>query len=282
MRRTITAISLMLFGASILIFISALLIPVRRELISLEGNSKTEASQSSAPLEKTINESALAQTQGPVVISKLESSIPAEGKVEQNQATESITSIQSGGAPNFPSSVAPSDNTIDRNQGEASAKQSSQTVPDATIPRIDEKSPAAVKPMDTKEKRSPQHEPASLLVLEDSFSPGEVMPKADVQEAIDKIIPLINARSPDNVIVEGHADTWIPDGFSPDQGSKWNKSISLQRAKAIALVLKQKGVASDRIVVSGLGDTVPLASNLTNEGRSKNRRVEIKLSPPRD
>ncbi len=282
MRRTITAISLMLFGASILIFISALLIPVRRELISLEGNSKTEASQSSAPLEKTINESALAQTQGPVVISKLDSSIPAEGKVEQNQATESIISVQSGGTPNFPSSVAPSDNAIDRTRGDASAKQSSQTVPDATIPRIDEKSPAAVKPMDAKEKRSPQHEPASLLVIEDSFSPGEVIPKADIQEAIGKIIPLINARSPDNVIVEGHADAWIPDGFSPDQGSKWNKSISLQRANAIALVLKQKGVASNRIVVSGLGDTVPLASNLTNEGRSKNRRVEIKLSPPRD
>jgi len=53
----------------------------------------------------------------------------------------------------------------------------------------------------------------------------------------------------------------------------------LQRAKAVAKVLEQKGVARDRIIVKGLGDAVPLASNQTNKGRKKNRRVEIKLVP---
>ena len=68
-------------------------------------------------------------------------------------------------------------------------------------------------------------------------------------------------------------------GVNPVQLSKLNKIISLQRANAITLVLEQKGVASDRIIVHGLGDAVPIASNHTREGRAKNRRVEIKLLP---
>jgi outer membrane protein OmpA-like peptidoglycan-associated protein len=83
----------------------------------------------------------------------------------------------------------------------------------------------------------------------------------------------------DNVVIEGHADKWVPYGANSVQISKLNKNISLWRANAIALVLKQKGIVSDRIIVHSLGDTVPLASNLTYEGRSKNRRVEIKLLP---
>jgi len=53
------------------------------------------------------------------------------------------------------------------------------------------------------------------------------------------------------------------------------------RATSIARLLKKKGVAGDRIIVKGLGDAVPVASNRTKAGRSKNRRVEIKLSPAR-
>ncbi len=129
-------------------------------------------------------------------------------------------------------------------------------------------------------KRSSQHEPMSLLVLGGGFfSSGQVTPSANIQEAIDKIIPLIKTRPLDNVVVEGHADKWVPDGVSPVQVSKLNKRISLRRANAIALMLEQKGVASDRIIVYGLGDAVPLVSNLTYEGRMKNRRVEIKLLP---
>jgi len=127
-------------------------------------------------------------------------------------------------------------------------------------------------------KRPSPHEPVSLLVLGGGFfSSGQVTPRADIQDAIDNIIPLIQTRPLDNVVVEGHADKWVPFGASPAQVSKLNENISLRRANAIAQVLKKKGIASDRIIVHGLGDTVPLASNLTYEGRMKNRRVEIKL-----
>jgi len=119
----------------------------------------------------------------------------------------------------------------------------------------------------------------TLLVLGEACFLWGRKARADLQEAIDKIIPLINARSPDKVVVEGHADKWIPDGVSPVQVSKFNKIVSLQRASAVAKVLELKGVARDRIIVKGLGDAVPLASNRTSAGRAKNRRVEIKLLP---
>jgi outer membrane protein OmpA-like peptidoglycan-associated protein len=259
MRSAINAISFILFGASMLVFISALLIPMLNKSISQGGDSVTGVYESSGLAKKTIEESAQEQTQGPIVINKPETSV-----------TE------------FEGKVAPNDNAIDKNRVDSSVMQPPQTAPETMIPPIDEESPEPVNPTGAEEEnRSPQ-EPMSLLVLGGgSFSPGEVRPKADVQEAIDKIIPLIQEQSLNNVIVEGHADNAIPDGFSAKQASKWNKFVSLQRAKAVARMLKRKGVANDRIIVKGLGDAVPLASNLTKEGRSNNRRVEIKLSAVR-
>jgi flagellar motor protein MotB len=259
MRSAINAISFILFGASMLVFISALLIPMLNKLTSQGGDSETDVYESSGLLKKTIEKSALEQTQGPIVINKLETSI-----------TE------------FEGKVAPNDSAIDKNPEVSSVMQSQQISPETTIPQIDEKSPEPVNPAGAEEEnRSPQT-PMSLLVLGGgSFSPGEVRPKANVQEEIDKIIPLIQEQSLNNVIVEGHADKAIPDGFSTEQASKWNKFVSLQRAKAVARMLQRKGVANDRIIVKGLGDAVPLASNFTQEGRSMNRRVEIKLSAAR-
>jgi flagellar motor protein MotB len=259
MRSAINAISFILFGASMLVFISTLLIPMLNKSISQGGNSETDVYEPSGLVKKTIEKSALEQTQGPIVINQLETSI-----------TE------------FEGKVAPNDNAIDKNRVDSSVTQSQQTSPETTIPQIDEKLPEPINPTGAEEEnRSPQA-PMSLLVLGGgSFSPGEVRPKANVQEAIDKIIPLIQEQFLNNVIVEGHADNATPDGFSTEQASKWNKIVSLQRAKAVARMLKQKGVANDRIIVKGLGDAVPLASNLTKEGRSNNRRVEIKLSAAR-
>lgn len=281
MRRAISAISFMLFGASILIFILALLIPLLRESTPREGNSKTEVYESSGSLKEIIEKLALKQVQDPVVINKLESSIThLEGKVKQNQTIGLSASIQLGDAVGLPSPVAPNENAIDRKREDSSALQSLQTSPETAIPRIYEKSPEPVNPMGAEEKRSPQHKPLSLLVLGAGLFPvGEESPKANMQEAIDKIIPLIKARPLDKVVIEGHADKWIPDGASAVRVSYFNKIVSLQRAKAVAKALEQKGIASDRIIVRGLGDSIPLASNKSNKGRAKNRRVEIKLLP---
>ena len=55
--------------------------------------------------------------------------------------------------------------------------------------------------------------------------------------------------------------------------------LSLLRARAIANILVRHGISLDRLSVVGYGDTRPIAPNNTEEGRAKNRRVEVKLIP---
>lgn len=279
MRSVITEISSKLFGLSILIFILALLIPLLRGAPSPAEQDDSGGYESANAPKKTNEGLELKHTQSPAVDDGLQPPITQlQGEVTQNQAKGLTESAQNKGL-ELEHTQSPVDDrsqpVITQPQGEVTpdlAKgltESTQPAGDSGFP-----TPAA------EEKRSSQHEPVSLLVLGGGFfSSGQVTPRADIQDAIDNIIPLIQTRPLDNVVVEGHADKWVPFGVSPAQVSKLNENISLRRANAIALVLKQKGIASDRIIVHGLGDTVPLASNLTYEGRMKNRRVEIKLLP---
>ncbi|MGZ4999283.1 MAG: OmpA family protein [Methylomonas sp.] len=278
MRKAITAISFMLFGASTMIFISALLRPSLRSSISQAGISKTEVYESSVSLEKAIEKPA--EMQSPVNQPELAIN-QTEGKVQESPATGPRAAMQLATLADLPPVATVNDNAVAKNQVNASPMPAPLPSPEPSASRPEEKSPKPTNPASTEKKQIRRHDPESLLVLgEGAFTPGDAKPKADARIAIDQIIPLIQRRPLDKVIVEGHADKSMPDGFSPEQGSKWNKIISTLRAKSIAEVLMQKGVASDRIDFIGLGDTVPLASNLTYEGRSKNRRVEIKLSPP--
>ena len=56
-----------------------------------------------------------------------------------------------------------------------------------------------------------------------------------------------------------------------------NEWFSAQRAKTVAMALKELGVAQDRIITKAMADTAPLASNGTWQGRQMNRRVDIEL-----
>ena len=281
MRRVITTISFMLSGAAVLIFILALLIPLLRETPSLARKGEIKTYESAGSLKKTIEGLAPKNAQSPAVNNEIQPSITqSQTEVTQNQSNELPASTQPVGTHGLSSTIAPGETAIAQNRGESSAMQSLQNSPETTVPQINDKSTGPTNPIGAEEKRSPTHGPMSLLVLGDGLFPvGEEKPKANMQKAIDKIIPLIKERSLDKVVVEGHADKWIPNGVSAVRVSNFNKIVSLQRAKAVAKVLEQKGVARDRIIVKGLGDAVPLASNQTNKGRKKNRRVEIKLVP---
>ncbi|CAH8233026.1 OmpA family protein [Vibrio aestuarianus] len=69
------------------------------------------------------------------------------------------------------------------------------------------------------------------------------------------------------ILVEGHTD---------DVGDEaYNLRLSVQRAKAVADFFIQNGVEQNRIKVIGLGETQPIATNHYEDGRQKNRRVEI-------
>ena len=69
-------------------------------------------------------------------------------------------------------------------------------------------------------------------------------------------------------------------GYADAQGTKaFNQALSEKRANATAGYLVDHKVKSERIYVAGRGESDPVASNDTPEGRAKNRRVEITLRP---
>ncbi len=70
--------------------------------------------------------------------------------------------------------------------------------------------------------------------------------------------------------IGGHTDS----AGDPD----WNLRLSESRAQAVADYLIRRGVASDRLLVAGYGDSRPIANNDTPYGRSLNRRIEIEIA----
>ncbi len=78
-------------------------------------------------------------------------------------------------------------------------------------------------------------------------------------------------KEPGHIKIIGHTDnTAISTVRFPS-----NFELSVERAKAVAAVLKRGLTDSNRVDLEGKGPDVPIASNATPEGRAKNRRVEI-------
>ena len=71
------------------------------------------------------------------------------------------------------------------------------------------------------------------------------------------------------VEISGHADATGPE--------EYNMDLSKRRAQSVVRYLTDKEVATTRIKVSFFGETKPIETNATREGRSKNRRVEFKI-----
>ncbi|MFY7989542.1 MAG: OmpA family protein [Fluviicola sp.] len=87
--------------------------------------------------------------------------------------------------------------------------------------------------------------------------------------ALDDVVKELNDHPEYNLLVEGHTD---------DVGLEtWNMTLSENRANAIEAYLISKGIDPIRIITKAYGETRPVASNKTKEGRAQNRRVEFKI-----
>lgn len=91
--------------------------------------------------------------------------------------------------------------------------------------------------------------------------------RKDTEDKLKSIAEIIRRKYPDReIIVEGHTDN-IGE-------KKYNYSLSEKRAKKVSEYLKSK-IGHDKFSYKGFGQDQPMADNSTEEGRSKNRRVEI-------
>jgi chemotaxis protein MotB len=96
------------------------------------------------------------------------------------------------------------------------------------------------------------------------------------------LVGSVLAQNPDiSVLIEGHTDN---DKFAGTVGQIENNwDLSTKRATVIVTILSEnKGVKKDNLTAAGRGEFAPLMSNDTPEGKAKNRRIEIILTPKLD
>ena len=101
-----------------------------------------------------------------------------------------------------------------------------------------------------------------------SFSQGSASDVTDENSAlVDKIVNYLNSNQSKKLVVYGYA--------SSEGGVDINQRISKARADKFASLIRSKGISSSRIRTVGKGIENPIASNDPEQGRQKNRRVEI-------
>lgn len=86
---------------------------------------------------------------------------------------------------------------------------------------------------------------------------------------ISKLAVILDKYPDTNILVTGHTDF--------DGTEQYNQTLSEQRAKSVSDYTKAQGINSSRLSIIGLGETEPVASNETDEGKRLNRRVEIAI-----
>lgn len=100
-----------------------------------------------------------------------------------------------------------------------------------------------------------------------SFDSGRSDLKPELRPVLDQFAQGLDHTM--NVRVVGHTDSSGSDAI--------NDPLSVERARSVREYLASRGVASQRVEISGEGSRQPVADNATPEGRARNRRVEIFL-----
>jgi outer membrane protein OmpA-like peptidoglycan-associated protein len=90
---------------------------------------------------------------------------------------------------------------------------------------------------------------------------------------LDNLARTLSEYNQTIIEVAGHTDSTGSDAY--------NQTLSVRRADAVGNYLMSRGLVRDRFIVTGAGESRPIASNDTEAGRAQNRRVELTLVPIR-
>jgi len=100
------------------------------------------------------------------------------------------------------------------------------------------------------------------------------------KEALQELAKVLASNKDLNVVVEGHTDSDAYNGSGPIND---NWDLSVKRATSIVKILTDNpGVDPQKITAAGRSEYLPIASNETSEGKAKNRRTEIIITPNLD
>ena len=157
---------------------------------------------------------------------------------------------------------------IAREQAEAANQRAREAV-------LDEHRKATELEEQLRKLQAKQTERGMVLTLGDVlFDTGKAELKPGADSTLDRLSTFLTEASDRSVTIEGHTDSMGADST--------NQALSESRANAVKAALVAKGVAADRIVTVGMGESAPVASNDTAAGRQQNRRVEIIIANPAD
>ena len=93
--------------------------------------------------------------------------------------------------------------------------------------------------------------------------------RPDARPVLDEAIGALKQAGNVTIITEGHTDSV--------GSAEYNQRLSERRARAVRDYMVSGGIASTRIEAVGMGESKPVASNDTAEGRAENRRVELRV-----
>ncbi|AKV07071.1 membrane protein [Pseudomonas fluorescens NCIMB 11764] len=123
--------------------------------------------------------------------------------------------------------------------------------------------PASVKPVQTE-----------VITLSDAgdvlfaFNNSDLTPS--MQSQLDALMPTLQSADVVSIKVIGHTDSVGSDTY--------NQALSERRASSVAAYLLGMGLAPNKLTSEGRGESQPVADNETDEGRAKNRRVELHIN----
>ncbi|MFJ7109190.1 OmpA family protein [Pseudomonas sp. NPDC098740] len=101
-----------------------------------------------------------------------------------------------------------------------------------------------------------------------AFNQSELTPAA--QSKLDSLMPKLQSADVVSIKVIGHTDSIGSDTY--------NQALSERRASSVAAYLLSQGLAPNKLTSEGKGQSQPVADNETEEGRAKNRRVELHIN----
>jgi outer membrane protein OmpA-like peptidoglycan-associated protein len=87
---------------------------------------------------------------------------------------------------------------------------------------------------------------------------------------LDKLVNILNRYPDTNIQVIGHTDSKGTDDY--------NQGLSERRANAVIYYLRTHNINTGRLAAKGMGESDPVASNETEDGRAQNRRVEFVIT----
>jgi OOP family OmpA-OmpF porin len=110
----------------------------------------------------------------------------------------------------------------------------------------------------------------TILNVQFDFDSYEIRP--DDQQIIENVIHIME-ENPDLIVtVIGHTDNWGSDTY--------NLGLSQYRSNSVINAILAAGISKSRIEKEYLGESRPIKTNKTDEGRARNRRVEFLLREP--